>query len=103
PASLSGSLQLSAPAPAAAAITRSLTLGWTAPGNDGASGTAAAYSVRYGTSPLSESNWAAATALPGAPTPGPAGTAQTLAAAGFTPGATYYVAAQADDASGNRS
>src|SRR5262249_17692859 len=103
-AALLSLLALSAALPRAGfaqTITRSLTLGSTAPGNDGSVGTASAYSVRYGTSPLSEANWSAATVLPGAPTPGPAGTAQSLSAGGFSPGVTYYFGIKTVDGAGN--
>ncbi|MBI5836651.1 MAG: IPT/TIG domain-containing protein [Candidatus Eisenbacteria bacterium] len=82
-------------------ITRTVTLSWTAPGNDGYSGTAASYSVRYATSPLSESSWGSAPSVSGLPVPLVAGSAQSVTASGFTPGITYYFGLKTVDAAGN--
>ena len=38
-----------------------ITLTWTAPGDDGTTGTATTYDIRYSTSAINEGNWAAAT------------------------------------------
>ncbi len=74
-----------------------LTLTWTAPGDDGASGTAAQFDVRRSPQQLGPATFDAATVLPGAPVPGPAGTAHTLAVTGLTPGTTYYFALKTAD------
>ena len=39
------------------ATTDSVTLSWTAPGDDGDVGTAATYDIRYSTSPITEATW----------------------------------------------
>lgn len=94
-------LAVCVPPRAHAQITRTVTLGWTAPGNDGTIGTASAYSLRFSSSAISEGTWAAATAIPGPPVPQTAGTPQSMPAAGFVPGQTYYFAIKAVDGAGN--
>ncbi len=47
----------------------SITLTWTAPGDDGNTGTAASYDIRYSTSTINEGNWPSATQVTGEPTP----------------------------------
>ena len=54
----------------------SVTLGWTAPGDDGATGTAASYELRWSLVPIDESTFAAANPVP-APLPVAAGQHQT--------------------------
>lgn len=79
----------------------SIALRWTAPGNDGQTGTAASYDIRYSTSPITDANWAAATTVTGEPVPAIAGTAQTFTITGLQGSATYYAAMKTTDASGN--
>ena len=79
----------------------SLTLRWTAPGNDGTTGTAASYDIRYSILPITAANWSLATTAPGEPAPAAAGTVQTFTLAGLAGSATYYVAMKTADASGN--
>ena len=79
----------------------SITLRWTAPGNDGATGTAASYDIRYSTIPIADANWALATAVSGEPMPAIAGTTQTFTITGLQGSVTYYAAMKTTDASGN--
>ncbi len=79
----------------------SMSLRWTAPGDDGNVGTAAFYDVRYSTSAITTSNWGSASQATGEPTPAAAGTQQTLTINGLTPSRTYYAAIRATDSSGN--
>ena len=59
--------------------TSSMTLTWTAPGDDGSTGTAASYDIRYRTGgAINDSNWASATQVTGEPTPAAAGTNQNM-------------------------
>ena len=81
----------------------SLTLTWTATGDDGTVGTASAYDVRYSTSPLDEAAFASAPQASGAPDPAAAGTAQRMEVKGLTFGTTYYFAIKARDEWGNPS
>jgi hypothetical protein len=79
----------------------SMSMRWTAPGDDGAVGTAASYDIRYSTSAITTANWGSATPATGEPAPAVAGTQQTLTINGLTPSRTYYVAIRATDSSGN--
>src|SRR5438477_20519 len=54
----------------------SITVNWTAPGDDGAVGTATAYDLRYSTSSITEGNFASASQVSGEPAPAVAGTAE---------------------------
>lgn len=82
----------------------SATLRWTAPGDDGAAGTAAAYELRL--SPLGAldalAKFAAAAAA-AAPAPAAAGTQQTALVTGLAEGTTYHFALRARDERANRS
>ena len=50
--------------------SNSITLTWTAPGDDGTTGTATSYDIRYRTvSAVDDQNWATATQVTGEPTP----------------------------------
>lgn len=78
-----------------------VTLTWTAPGDDGASGTAAAYDIRYATSAITSSNWSSAVPIANIPTPQPAGTRQSVDVNGLDYQTIYYFAIKAVDESGN--
>lgn len=85
----------------------SITLDWTAPGDDGAVGTATAYQMRWSaTAPDTTSQsamdswWATATVVSGLPVPQIAGTTQTMVvtrAGGWPAGATYHFVLKACD------
>jgi hypothetical protein len=83
--------------------SNSLAIRWTAPGDDGNTGTAASYDIRYSTSQISNGNWSSATPVTGEPAPAPAGTQQTFTITGLTTGQTYYVAMKTSDDAGNTS
>ena len=74
-----------------------ITLTWTAPGDDNNTGTATSYDIRYGASALTEGNWASATQVTGEPTPQVAGTNQTFTVTGLSASSTYYFAIKASD------
>lgn len=80
----------------------SVALTWTATGNDGASGTAASYALRYATTPITAGSWAVATPASGLPVPKATGGSETYTLTGLAAGTTYYLALQAVDAAGNR-
>jgi len=82
----------------------SMTLQWTAPGNDGDQGTATAYDIRFSTSPIaSEADFQAATRIQPPPSPGPAKTTERFEVSGLTPDSTYYFAIKALDCNKNAS
>lgn len=69
-------------------------LNWTAPGNDGVTGRASEFQVRYSLSPITtESAWNAATPVTiGIPAPLAAGSPQSMVVEGLTAGTSYYFA-----------
>ena len=80
-----------------------LDLQWTAPGDDGYTGEASRYEVRWAASPIDDGNWDAATRVNGAPDPGGAGTLESMRLEGLDFTTTYYVAVRAMDEFGNAS
>ena len=81
----------------------SLNLAWAAPGNDGSTGTATSYDVRYSTSSITESNWASATQATGEPTPQTVSSAESMTVSDLSSGTTYYFAMKASDEEPNES
>jgi hypothetical protein len=79
------------------ATANSVALTWTAPGDDGNTGTASSYDIRYSTATISEANWGSADQCSGEPSPQPAGTAQTFPVTGLSPDTTYYFAMKTAD------
>jgi parallel beta-helix repeat protein len=75
----------------------SITLTWTAPGDDGNTGTASLYDVRYSTTEIFEANWNAATQCTDEPTPQVAGGTETFTVTGLAPNTTYYFALKTAD------
>jgi hypothetical protein len=78
-----------------------VTLTWTAPGDDGNSGCASKYEVRYSTSPITEATWNSATQAVCPFLPSPAGTFQILSVSGLEGGRDYYFAVRTADECGN--
>lgn len=75
----------------------SVTLNWTAPGDDGNIGTATTYDIRYSTSPINEANWDMATQCIGEPAPQPAGNPESLLVTNILPRTDYYFALKTAD------
>ena len=75
----------------------SISLTWTAPGNDGDEGTATEYELRYSTQPLADSVFHAATLANPQPVPSPPGRADSAVIAGLDPYTEYHVAIRAGD------
>ena len=73
------------------------TLSWTAPGDDGSTGTAASYDLRYATFPITEASWDTATQATGAPAPKAGGSAETFTVLGLLPDTEYYFAIKTAD------
>lgn len=76
-------------------------LTWSSPGDDGSTGLAAAYDLRYSTTPITSTSFATATAVSPQPVPLVAGSAQSYLALNLTPGTTYYFAIKTRDEAGN--
>ena len=82
----------------------SITLTWMAPGDDGSTGTATSYDIRYRTGgSVNDSNWASATQVTGEPAPAVAGTNQSMVVNNLTAGTTYYFAIKTSDEAPNTS
>ncbi|TPW09649.1 MAG: glycohydrolase, partial [bacterium] len=67
-----------------------VTLHWTAPGDDGFSGTATSYDVRYSHAPITAANFIDATPAASEPPPGPANSLQAFTVTGLGPGTWYF-------------
>ena len=70
------------------------TLAWTAPGDDGTSGRAARYEMRFRNAPITGADtlswWNAATVVPGIPSPSVAGATDSVSVRGLSPAQTWY-------------
>lgn len=82
----------------------SVTLTWTAPGDDGVTGTASSYDVRYATNPIdSAADFVGAVKATGVPAPKVAGSTETFSIAGLSKATIYYFSVKAVDESANAS
>jgi hypothetical protein len=90
-----------APLPRPVPATFSLGLCWTAPGDDGWTGRAAAYDLRYSTAPITEANFTSATPVPGVPPPKRGGSDECITVDGLASEPAYYFAIKARDEAGN--
>ncbi len=80
-----------------------INLGWTSPGDDGMSGRASLYEIRYSRNEITTANWATASVMTNPPLPQSAGTHQTAMLAGLTPGVVYWVGIKSYDEAANPS
>ena len=78
-----------------------IDLSWSAPGDDGNSGTATAYDMRYSTVRLNAGNWSAATPVSGEPAPMVAGSLQHITVGNLLCNRTYYFGLESVDEAGN--
>ena len=84
--------------------TGEVNLDWIAPGDNGNTGTATEYILRYADTAIdSESAWNSASEVTGEPVPQIAGSAETLTVSDLTPGETYYFALRTMDSDANLS
>ncbi len=79
----------------------SATLTWTASGDDGISGRAAQYDLRFYSSPINQSNWASAWSFNDEPAPNTSGIVESYAAYGLAPDSRYYFALRVSDDASN--
>ena len=80
-------------------FAESVTINWTAAGDDGSTGQASQYDIRYSTTPLTEANWDQANQVDDEPTPQLAGSSESYTIDSLQPGTTYYVALRVADES----
>ena len=79
-------------------------LSWTATGDDGTTGTAAAYMVKYSTTIInSDAEFYQSSDVSGEPVPSVSGTPETMTVSGLTGGQRYYFAIKARDEAPNTS
>jgi len=90
-----------APARSAHAEDGTVTLGWTAPGDDSLVGTATAYDLRYYPLPIKPETFFSTFKVSPAPLPQTSGKRQTVTVHGLVPGGTYYFAIRTVDDAGN--
>jgi len=82
------------------AAADSVTLTWTAPGDDGNTGTASSYEMRYSENPVgadTASWWASATSVGAMPPPLRAGSRESFIVAGLPTASTFYFAIRTSD------
>ncbi len=83
--------------------TFSVTLSWTASGDDSTSGLATAYDIRYDTAALSELSWAQANVVTDSVVPGMSGSTESYTVANLIPTTGYYFGIKVIDDAGNAS
>lgn len=87
---------------AAAASSNAIRLEWTAPGDDGLSGNASEYDIRFRTGPIaSAEDWDSAAACAGEPYPSKHGTKERFWVDGLALGTEYRFALRTSDEAGN--
>lgn len=76
-----------------------IALTWTAPGDDGMTGTASQYDIRYlaGSTPITDANWGTATQCTNEPVPGTPGSTETFTVTGLSPNTQYWFALKTAD------
>ncbi len=93
------------PAPIALSIIgqtdSTVTLQWTAVGDDSLTGTATSYDLRFATAAITATNFATASQVTGEPAPAVAGTVQSYTVRGLSRQVTYWFAIKAIDDAGN--
>jgi Tol biopolymer transport system component len=81
----------------------SVTLSWTATGDDTSHGTASEYDIRYAMSAINEAGFAGATQATGEPAPKAAGQTENFTVTGLASNTRYYFAIKAADEADNLS
>jgi hypothetical protein len=87
------------------ATSNSFALVWTAPGDDVAAGTAAAYDIRFSMAAIDSAAWDAAARVDPSkiPCPKPCGSVETIVVLGLQSATRYYFALKSSDDRGNES
>ena len=75
----------------------SVILAWEAPGDDGTTGRASAYDIRWSVEPITAGDWAGATQAADPSRPRLAGSSEAFIIEGLTPATVYYFALKAED------
>jgi phosphodiesterase/alkaline phosphatase D-like protein len=82
---------------AASAGSNSVLLTWTSVGDDGTTGTATQYDIRFSTAPITAANFSSAPSASNPPVPKVTGQAESFLVSGLAPGTTYYFAMKVAD------
>lgn len=77
--------------------TTSVTVAWTVPGDDGATGQAATYDMRWSSSNITSGNFSSRSFVTTEPTPTGPGSTQSMTIGGFSPGRNYFLAMNTSD------
>jgi hypothetical protein len=85
------------------ATSTSVTLSWTAPGDDSTWGWASTYDLRYALTAITEETWQGAVRVPDVPPPDSAGTQESFAVTGLQQGTDYFFALKTADEAANSS
>ena len=80
-----------------------ISIKWTAPGDDGNDGTAEQYDIRYSDQPITEQTWETAVQLSNEPRPKNAGLQQVMRVHGLEPSSDYHFAMKTFDEASNAS
>ncbi|MCD6182179.1 MAG: 4Fe-4S binding protein [Candidatus Cloacimonetes bacterium] len=80
-----------------------IRISWTAPGDDGTTGTALIYDIRYWDEPITDANWDDANIFSNPPAPLAGGSSQTCDVNGLNSGEVIYFAIRTTDDNGNTS
>jgi len=75
----------------------SITIHWTAPGDNGTSGCANLYDIRYATAPIDGNNWDNCNQTDNEPAPQPYGTPESYTITNLDPDTWYYIAIRTAD------
>ncbi len=84
-----------------ASTSNAITLTWTAPGDDGTTGQATMYDLRYSTAPISADNFSSAARDHSIPSPLPSGFTESHTVTGLQADTMYYFAMKSIDEAGN--
>ncbi len=74
-----------------------VTLGWTAPGDDGATGQASVYGIRYSQTPIDEARWDSSSTASALPLPQRSGQSQSLTISRLQAGTWWFGLKSADE------
>jgi hypothetical protein len=81
----------------------SITITWTAPGDDRDKGQAAKYDIRYSEQVITDETWGDAEKVVDPPRPKEAGSSEKFVVSGLSSGKTYYFGIKTQDEAGNES
>jgi hypothetical protein len=79
-----------------------IVIEWTAPGDNGTTGTCVGYAIRYSTSAITADNFASASVATNSMNPQVAGSLEVFTVTGLAPSTLYYFAVKGIDEAGNR-